>query len=70
MSSKRTIHETARINTNKSPKPNYFFLTIVFISDSNITGAGPEIPPSFRMRQKWTAMKIEATSGIPMQCQI
>src|SRR5512144_2023378 len=48
---------------------NYFFLS-VFISDSSITGAGPEMPPSFRMRQKCTAIKIDATNGIPMQCQM
>jgi hypothetical protein len=48
----------------------YFFLVTAFISDSSITGAGPEMPPSFRIRQKWTAMKIDATSGIPMQCQM
>src|SRR6185369_14957651 len=48
----------------------YFFLATAFISDSSITGAGPEIPPSFLMRQKCTAMKIEATSGIPIQCQM
>jgi hypothetical protein len=47
----------------------YFFL-IAFISDSSITGAGPEMPPSFLIRQKCTAIKIDATSGIPMQCQI
>ena len=47
----------------------YFFFT-AFISDSSITGAGPEMPPSLRMRQKWTAIKIEATSGMPMQCQM
>src|SRR5262245_4408433 len=45
---------------------NYFFFATAFISDSSTTGAGPEIPPSFRMRQKCTAMKIDATSGIPM----
>src|SRR5687768_15330209 len=50
---------------------NYvFFLVTAFISDSSMTGAGPEIPPSFRMRQKWTAIKIDATSGMPMQCQM
>src|SRR5215211_6818333 len=48
----------------------YFFLATAFISEASTTGAGPEIPPSFRMRQKWTAMKIDATSGIPMQCQM
>ena len=47
----------------------YFFFT-AFISDSSITGAGPEMPPSLRMRQKCTAIKIEATSGMPMQCQM
>ena len=47
----------------------YFFL-IAFISDSSITGAGPEMPPSFLIRQKWTAIKIDATSGMPMQCQM
>ena len=50
-------------------KLTYFFFT-AFISDSSITGAGPEMPPSFRIRQKWTAIKIEATNGIPMQCQM
>jgi hypothetical protein len=32
-----------------------------------LVGTGPEIPPSFRMRQKWTIMKIEAMSGRKMQ---
>src|ERR1044072_3784442 len=45
-------------------------LAPVFISYSSRTGACPEIPPSFLMRQKCTAMKIEATSGIPIQCQM
>src|SRR5215208_505165 len=48
----------------------YFFLAIAFISDSSTTGAGPEMPPSFLMRQKCTAINIDATSGIPMQCQM
>src|SRR6202034_2302644 len=39
-------------------------------SAASITGAGPEIPPSFRTRQKCTIIKIEATIGMPMQCQI
>src|ERR1041385_4234629 len=47
---------------------HFFFGT--FISDSSITGAGPEMPPSFLIRQKWTAINIEATSGMPMQCQM
>jgi hypothetical protein len=47
---------------------NHFF--VAFISVSSMTGAGPLMPPSLRMRQKWTAMKIEATSGMPMQCQM
>src|SRR6266850_4847540 len=50
-------------------KSYYFFFT-AFSSDSSMTGAGPEIPPSLRMRQKCTAIKIEATSGMPMQCHI
>jgi len=33
-------------------------------SASSITGAGPEIPPSFRTRQKCTIMSTEATIGI------
>src|SRR6185369_3407920 len=49
---------------------NHFFLATAFISDSSITGAGPEMPPSFLMRQKCTAINIDATSGIPMQCQM
>src|SRR5436190_21469823 len=55
------VHESSHLT--------YFFLT-AFISDSSITGAGPEIPPSFLMRQKCTAIKMDATSGMPMQCQI
>ena len=50
--------------------PNSYFFFTAFISDSRITGAGPEIPPSLRIRQKCTAMKIEATRGMPIQCQI
>ena len=55
---------------NESSHTGYFFLATAFISDSSTTGAGPEIPPSFRIRQKCTAMKIDATNGIPMQCQM
>src|SRR6202041_2822907 len=40
------------------------------ISDSSITGAGPDMPPSFRTRQKCTPMKIAAINGIAMQCQM
>ena len=29
---------------------------------------GPDIPPSFRILQKCTAIKIIATKGIAMQC--
>src|SRR5436309_6539114 len=47
---------------------HFFFGT--FISDSSITGAGPEMPPSFLMRQKCTAINIDATKGMPMQCQM
>src|SRR6185503_16441583 len=48
----------------------HFFFAIAFISDSSTTGAGPEMPPSLRIRQKCTAMKIDATNGMPIQCQI
>jgi hypothetical protein len=54
---------------NQTEPFTYFFL-IAFISDSSITGAGPEMPPSFLIRQKCTAIKIDATSGMPMQCQM
>ena len=40
------------------------------ISDSSMTGAGPEMPPSLRTRQKCSAMKMLAISGIAMQCQM
>ena len=30
--------------------------------------SGPDIPPSLRIRQKWTAMNIMAIKGIPIQC--
>jgi hypothetical protein len=40
------------------------------ISDSSITGAGPDIPPSFRTRQKWMPKNIATISGIAMQCQM
>src|SRR5213594_565323 len=61
------IHEITR-NYLRNTNAHFFFGT--FISDSSITGAGPDMPPSFRMRQKWTAIKIDATSGMPMQCQM
>ena len=35
-----------------------------------MTGAGPEMPPSFLTRQKCTIMKTEAMIGIAIQCQI
>ena len=31
--------------------------------------SGPEMPPSLRTRQKWTAIRIPATSGMPTQCR-
>src|ERR1700704_6550631 len=40
------------------------------ISDSSMTGDGPEIPPSLRTRQKCKAMKMLAINGIAMQCQM
>jgi hypothetical protein len=58
------------MTNEKSEMENVHFFFGTFISDSSITGAGPEIPPSLRMRQKCTAIKIEATKGIPMQCQM
>src|SRR5581483_54559 len=39
-------------------------------SSVSITGAGPEIPPSFLTRQKCTIIRTDATMGIPMQCQM
>src|SRR5271167_386257 len=40
------------------------------ISLSSITGAGPEMPPSLRTRQKCTPRNMETISGIAMQCQM
>jgi len=39
-------------------------------SSVSITGAGPEMPPSFLTRQKCTIINTDATIGIPMQCQM
>src|SRR5215469_5562434 len=39
-------------------------------SSVSMTGAGPEMPPSFLTRQKWTIISTLATIGMPMQCQI
>src|SRR6185312_8505314 len=47
---------------------NHFFGS--FTSEASMTGAGPEIPPSLRTRQKCTIISTEATIGIPMQCQM
>src|ERR1700754_2143469 len=52
-----------------SASPRQIFLGSL-ISDSSIIGAGPEIPPSFRTRQKCTTMKADARIGIATQCQI
>src|SRR5947199_10459028 len=49
-------------------RAHFFFGT--FISDSSITGAVRDMPPSFPMRQKWTAIKIYGTTGITIQCQL
>ncbi len=46
------------------------FLRGLSASDVSITGAGPEMPPSFLTRQKWTIIRTEATIGMPMQCQM
>src|SRR5262249_51406873 len=50
------------------PIHGYFLGSL--ISESRTTGAGPDIPPSFRTRQKCTTMKINAMIGMPMQCQM
>ena len=42
-----------RIPNSKFQIPNY---------------SGPEMPPSFRTRQKWTAISTPMTSGRPTQC--
>src|SRR5262249_46350605 len=60
---------SARISNRLFDDRAHFFFS-TFISDSSMTGDGPEIPPSLRIRQKCTAINIEATSGIPMQCQM
>ncbi len=31
--------------------------------------SGPEMPPSFLIRQKWTARKIDAASGMRITCR-
>src|SRR6202022_4297899 len=51
-----------------APIHGYFLGSL--ISDSRITAAGPEMPPSLRTRQKCTTMKIKAMMGMPMQCQM
>src|ERR1700682_4287430 len=51
-----------------APVHGYFLGSL--ISDSRITAAGPEMPPSLRTRQKCTTMKIKAMMGMPMQCQM
>src|SRR5215467_6701823 len=50
------------------PIHGYFFASL--ISESSTTAAGPEMPPSFRTRQKCTIIKTEAMMGMPMQCQM
>jgi hypothetical protein len=45
-------------------------LRVLSASSASITGAGPEIPPSFLTRQKCTIIRIDATIGMPMQCQM
>src|SRR5260370_4515117 len=54
--------------TQLFPIHGYFFAS--FTSESRTTGAGPEMPPSLRTRQKWRTMKMEAMMGMPMQCQM
>src|SRR6516162_8857225 len=46
------------------PVHGYRFSSLT--SASSTTSAGPEMPPSFRTRQKCRIMKIEATMGMPM----
>src|SRR5207237_584139 len=56
---------------DQRPKTNDGNQCLLFsASDSNITGAGPEIPPSLRTRQKCTIMNTLAITGIAMQCQM
>src|SRR5215467_1339750 len=41
----------------------YFFGS--FTSEASMTGAGPEMPPSFLTRQKCTIINTAATMGMP-----
>src|SRR5881275_244675 len=50
------------------PIHGYFFASLT--SESRTTGAGPEMPPSFRTRQKCTIINTEAMMGMPIQCQM
>jgi hypothetical protein len=67
-------HGWTQIDTDKktsslwSSAAHIFFGS--FISDSSMTGAGPEMPPSLRTRQKCTTMNAEAIIGIATQCQM
>ena len=50
-------------------KAVYFFFGGL-TSEWSTTGAGPEMAPSFRTRQKWTIINVPAMSGMAMQCQM
>ena len=47
-------------------------LTALMAPISSLFGplySGPEMPPSLRTLQKWTAIRMPATSGMPTQCR-
>ena len=49
---------------------NLSHLCVTSISAIRIDYSGPEIPPSLRIRQKWTAIKKAAASGRKMTCSV
>ena|SRR5256886_1941111 len=72
-SAAKAAHKTCTNRSAKAlrhPKATARHFRASFTSEASITGAGPEMPPSLRTRQKCTTMKIDATMGMPMQCQI
>ena len=64
-----SIHfPSASFSSLPYPAHHTFFTSL--ISLSSIIGAGPEIPPSLRTRQKCTTMKADAMIGMATQCQM
>ena len=64
--SERKMPKPSRPSQSAFPPAESWWFEVASMS-SLLAYIGPEMPPSLRTRQKWTAIRIVATNGMPTQ---